>query len=122
MTTCEPPAIPRPRCWSSSTAPTKHPPTSDSGTAKRWSGLRDASPSSLELRDDCRDVVPLLLKTELPDTVHDCVQQGLAWQVPIFLQRLHQAALAKFFSVLVTGFGDAIGVKRKHVPGEKLLL
>ena len=40
----------------------------------------------------------------------------------MLLKRFNQAALAKFLSSLVTGFGDAIGVKRKHVPGRKLLL
>ena len=64
----------------------------------------------------------LFLKTESPNTIHDCGQQSLARQVPMLLKRFNQAALAKFLSLLVTGFGDAIGVKRKHVPGRKLLL
>src|SRR5579863_2840870 len=82
----------------------------------------DVSAGSLELRDDRRDVVVLFLKTELPNAIHDCGQQGLARQVPMLLKRFNQAALAEFLSSLVTGFGDPIGVKRKHVPGKKLLL
>lgn len=82
----------------------------------------DTSASSLELRDDRRDVVVLFLKTESPNTIHDCGQQSLARQVPMLLKRFNQAPLAKFLSSLVTGFGDAISVKRKHVPGRKLLL
>ena len=35
----------------------------------------------------------------------------------MLLQRFNQAALAEFLSALVIGFGDAIRVKRKHVPG-----
>src|SRR5215475_5150100 len=82
----------------------------------------DASASSLELRDDRGDVVVLFLKTESPDTIHDGGQQFLARQVPMLLKRFNQAALAKFLSSLVSGFSDAIGVKRKHVPGRELLL
>ena len=77
----------------------------------------DTSACSLELRDDRRDVVVLFLKTESPNTIHDCVQQSLARQVPMSLKRFNQAPLAKFLSSLITGFGDAISVKRKHVPG-----
>src|SRR5258708_35259606 len=77
---------------------------------------------SLELRDDRRDVVVLFLKTEAPNTIHDCGQQSLARQIPMLLKRFNQAALAKFLSLLVTGFSDPIGVKRKHVAGKKLLL
>jgi hypothetical protein len=82
----------------------------------------DTSGSSLELRDDRRDVVVLFLKTESPNTIHDCGQQSLARQVPMLLKRFNQVPLAEFFSSLVTGFGDPIGVERKHVPGKKLLL
>ena len=38
----------------------------------------------------------------------------------MLLKRFNQAPLAKFLSSLVTGFGDAISVKRKHVPGREL--
>src|SRR4029077_18876254 len=62
------------------------------------------------------------LKTESPNTIHDCGQQGLARQVPMLLKRFNQAALAKLLSSPVTGFGDSISVKRKHVPGRKLPL
>ena len=82
----------------------------------------DASASSLELRDDRRDVVVLFLKTESPNTIDDCAQQSLARQVTMLLKRFNQALLAKFISLLVTGFGDSIGVKREHVPGKKLML
>src|SRR5580693_5879417 len=78
--------------------------------------------SGLELRDDRRDVVVLFLRTESPNTIYDCSQQSLARQVPMLLKRFNQALLAKFLSSLVTGFGDAIGVKREHVPGRKLQL
>ena len=40
----------------------------------------------------------------------------------MLLKRFNQALLAKFLSSLVTGFGDAISVKRKHVPGREPLL
>ena len=78
------------------------------------------SASSLELRDDRRDVVVLFLKAESPNPIHDCSQQSLARQVPMLLKRFNQTPLAKFLSSLVTGFGDAIGVERKHVPGKEL--
>src|SRR5271170_370322 len=84
--------------------------------------LADDTSASLELRDDRRDVVVLFLKTESPNTIHDCGQQSLALQVPMLLKRFNQALLAKFLSSLVTGFGDAISVKRKHVPGREPLL
>ena len=80
------------------------------------------SASGLELRHDRRDVVVLFLKTESPNPIHDCGQQSLAWQVPMLLKRFNQALLAKFLSLVVTGFGDAIRVKRKHVPGGEPLL
>ena len=82
----------------------------------------DTSTGSLELRDDRRDVVVLFLITESLNTIHDCGQQGLARQVPMLLNRFHQELLAKFLSAFVTGFGDPISVKRKHVAGRKLLL
>lgn len=82
----------------------------------------DTSASSLELRDDRGDVVVLFLKTESPNTVHDCNQQSLARQVPMLPKRLNQATLAKFLALLVTGFGDPVSVERKHVPGRKFLL
>ena len=82
----------------------------------------DMSATNLELRDDRRDVVVLFLETEAPDPIHDCGQQSLARQVPMLLKRFNQVALAKFLSLLVTGFGDAIRVERKHIPGRKLLL
>ena len=74
------------------------------------------SARGLELRDDRRDVVVLFRKTELPNPIHECGRQSLAGQVTMVLQRFNQAALAKFLSVLVAGFGDAVGVKGKHVP------
>ena len=40
----------------------------------------------------------------------------------MLLQRFNQAALAKFLSSLVIGFGDSIRVKRKHVPRRELVL
>ena len=40
----------------------------------------------------------------------------------MLLKRFNQAPLAKFLSLLVTGFGDPISVKRKHVPGKEFLL
>ena len=40
----------------------------------------------------------------------------------MLLERFDQAPLAKFLSSFVTGFCDAIGVKREHVSGRKLLL
>ena len=40
----------------------------------------------------------------------------------MLVKRFNQVLLAKFLSALVTGFGDPICVKRKHVPGIKLLL
>ena len=83
-----------------------------------WIIHRDASASNLELRDDRRDVVVLFLKAELPNTVHDCGQQSLARQVPMLLQRFNQAPLAKFLSLLVTGFGDAIRVGASTSPGK----
>jgi hypothetical protein len=79
------------------------------------------SASSLDLSDDRRDVVVLFLRTESPNAIHDCGQQSLARQVPMLLKRFNQALLAKFLSSVVTGFGDAIGVKRKHVPRRKPL-
>ena len=39
----------------------------------------------------------------------------------MLLKRFNQAPLAKFLSSLVTGFGDAIRVKRKDVPGREFL-
>jgi hypothetical protein len=78
--------------------------------------------AAFELRDDGRDVVVLFLKTESPNTIHDCIQQSRARQVTMLLKRFNQAPLAKFLASLVTGFGDPVGVKRKHVPGRKLLL
>src|ERR1700687_5281395 len=72
----------------------------------------DRSASSLELRDDRRDVVVLFVKTESPNTLHDCGQQSLARQVPMLLKRFNQAPLAKFLFSLVTGLSDAIRVKR----------
>jgi hypothetical protein len=47
----------------------------------------DTSAISLELRDDRRDVVVLFLKTESPNTIHDCGQQSLAGQVPMLPKR-----------------------------------
>jgi hypothetical protein len=40
----------------------------------------NTSAGSLELRDDRCDVVVLLLKTELPNTIYDCGQQSLTRQ------------------------------------------
>src|ERR1700757_1083436 len=80
------------------------------------------SASSFELRDNRRDVVVLFLKTESLNTLHDGSEQCLAWQFPMLLQRFNQALLAKFLSVLVTGFGDAIGVKHENVAGREPLL
>src|SRR6478752_6885862 len=84
--------------------------------------LRLTSAGGLELRDDRGDVIALFLKTESPNSIHDCGQQSLARQISMLLKRFNQTALAKFLSLLVTGFGDAIGVERKHVPRRKLLL
>src|ERR1700689_1329435 len=77
---------------------------------------------STELRDDRCDVVVLFLRTKSPNPVHDCGQQRLARQVAMLLKRFDQAPLAKFLSSLVTRFGNAISVKRKHVPGREPLL
>src|SRR5258707_3249872 len=65
----------------------------------------DASSSGPELRDDRRDVVMLFLKTESPNTIHDCGQQSLARQISMLLKRFNQAPLTQFLSSLVTGFG-----------------
>jgi hypothetical protein len=75
------------------------------------------STSALELRDDRRHLVVLFLKTESPNTIHDCRQQSLAWQVPMLVKRFNQALLGKFLSALVAALCDAVRVKRKHVPG-----
>ena len=40
----------------------------------------------------------------------------------MLLKRFNQALLAKLLSSFVTGFGDAIGVKGKHIPGREALL
>src|ERR1700694_3772644 len=80
------------------------------------------SASNLELRDDRRNVVVLFLKTESPNTIHDCGQQSLARQLPMLLKRFNQAPLAKFLSPLFPAFGDPISIKRNHDPGRELLL
>jgi CRP-like cAMP-binding protein len=87
-----------------------------------FTAVRQRLASFLELRDDRRNVVVLFLNTEAPNTIHNCGQQSLARQVPMLLKRFNEAALAKFLSLLVAGFGDAIGVQRKHVTGKKILL
>ncbi len=64
----------------------------------------------------------LFLRAESPNLIYDCGQQSLARQFPMLPQRFNQAPFAKFFSVLVTGFGDAIRIKRKHVARTEFLL
>jgi hypothetical protein len=54
--------------------------------------------------------------------VHDCGQQSLARQVPMSMKRFNRALFGKFLSSLVTGFSDAISVKRKRVPAREALL
>ena len=77
---------------------------------------------SPELRNDRRDVVVLFLRSESPNFIHDCGQQILARELPMSPQRFHQPLLAKFFAAFVTGFGDAIRVKRKHIARRDSLL
>src|SRR5215472_12383316 len=74
------------------------------------------------LRYDRRDVVVLFVRAESSNPVHDCGQQILARQFPMLPEQFGQASLAKLFSQFVTGFGNAIGVKREHITGKEYLL
>jgi hypothetical protein len=88
---------------------------------RRFSETRrhgNASSIGSGFRDDRRDVVALFLGAESLNAIHNCSQQSRARKFPTLLQRFNQAPLTELLSSLVTGFGNAISVKRKHVAGE----
>src|SRR6266853_1680421 len=67
-----------------------------------------------------RDVIVLLLGTEVENLVDDIGERRLRRGCSVAKERVHKARFAELVSSGVEGFGDAIGVERQDIARCKL--